>query len=131
MCVLITGLVLAGTVQGYILSSIRMQFASCSMAANAIATEHMEQVLSAEWNTMAGVNQYSSSSLTNNATGTLCMPNMAGNPIPYTNYTSIAFMSNPSYAVINVKCVWTLPNFLTLTNRTFTNAVTTIHSPDL
>jgi type II secretory pathway pseudopilin PulG len=124
----IAALVLAGMFQGYNMAGRRSEFAACSLAANATAMAQMEQVVSADWVPSYGITQLFSSILTAPQQSNLQLPSAQNNVVNCTTYTTITQIStNPSYAMIQVQCVWTFPNY----GGTFTNTVGLLRAPNL
>jgi hypothetical protein len=125
----VAALVMAGMFKGYNIASRRAQFAACSLAANTMAMQKMERVISANWIPSYGVNQLADSSLLAAQPTNLCLPSALSNVVNCTIYTSINTNTsvNPPYAMIQVQCVWTFPNY----GGTFTNTVAVLRAPNL
>ncbi len=121
----IAALVLAGMFQGYNMAGRRAQFSACSLAANTTAMRQMEQCISANWVPSYGIttllNQNGSYS-TN-----LCLPSAQGNVVNCTvNYSNTQVSTTPPYAMIQVQCIWTFPNY----GGTFTNTLAVLRAPN-
>jgi hypothetical protein len=121
----IAALVLAGMFKGYNMSGRRCQFAACSLAANTIAMRQMEQSVAAPWYPAYGI----STLLTENGSYStnLCLPSAQSNVVTCTvNYSATQVSSSPYYAMIQVSCIWTNPNY----GGVFTNTLATLRSPN-
>jgi hypothetical protein len=125
----IAALVLAGMFKGYNVASRRAQFAACSLAANTMAMQKLERVISADWIPTYGVNQLADSTLLTAQATNLCLPVALSNVVNCTIYTTINtnVSVNPPYAMIQVQCVWTFPTY----GGTFTNTVAVLRAPNL
>jgi type II secretory pathway pseudopilin PulG len=121
----IAGMVLAGMFEGYNMAGRRAQFSSCNLAANAMAMQQLEQVISVDWVASSGVNSLLNMSSTNLAN--LCLPSANGNVINCTNYTRVTAISSiPPYDFIEVQCVWSFPTY----GGTFTNTIAVLRGPN-
>jgi prepilin-type N-terminal cleavage/methylation domain-containing protein len=124
----ITALVIAGMFKGYNMVGRRAIFSACNLAANATAMQHLERVMAANWVPDYGNLQLFSTNLTAPQTANLCLPSAQSNVVTCTNFTTITQIStNPTYAMIQVQCVWTLPNY----GGVFTNTVAILRAPNL
>jgi membrane-associated PAP2 superfamily phosphatase len=57
----------------------------------------------------------------------LCLPSAQSNVVNCTvSYTTTQVSVSPPYAMIQVQCVWTLPNY----GGTFTNTVAVLRAPN-
>jgi len=121
----IAAMVLAGMFQGYNLSGRRTQFSACNLAANAVAMRQLEQVVAADWEPTYGVTTLLT--LSGTQTGNLCLPSAQGNVVNCTNITTVNQISTiPPYAMIEVQCIWTFPNY----GGTYTNTVAVLRAPN-
>lgn len=128
VAIAIAALVMAGMFEGYSLASDRAQFASYSLAANAIATKELENIICAGW-VVSGVENTDifNPVLTNPTVNALCLPSYGSNLVYATNYATITQVStNPSYVMVEVQCVY---NFLGQGN--FTNTVAVMRAINL
>jgi prepilin-type N-terminal cleavage/methylation domain-containing protein len=121
----IAAMVLAGMFQGYNMAGRRAQYSACSMAANCMAMQQMEQCVAASWVPSYGITTL----LNQNGTYStnLCLPSAQSNVVNCTvSYTTTQVSVSPPYAMIQAQCVWTLPNY----GGTFTNTVAVLRAPN-
>ena len=123
----IIGLVMAGVIAGYTMASRRAQWSAYSLAAQALATKRMEQVLAAVWLPGSGVDNIIDSNYPA-APDFLALPTQQTNvSFNATNFTTIRTIStSPNLKMIRVDCVWTMDQA-----TWFTNTIATIHAPNL
>jgi len=121
----IAALVLAGMFQGYTMAARKAQYSTCSLAANSMAMQQLEGAYSGNW--VPSYSQTQLLTLSRTQTANLCLPSAQGNVVTCTNYTTVNQVStNPPYALIQVQCVWTFPNY----GGTYTNAVSVLRGPN-
>jgi hypothetical protein len=124
MAIALSSLCFVGTVKGYILSADRAEWSACSLAAQSLAFQRLEQVKTAKWDTMVypQVDELVSTNFPT-TTDTLDMPLAGTNTVSATVYTTISTVASDLRAV-QVDCVWT--------NRgraVYTNTVVCYRSP--
>jgi hypothetical protein len=121
----IAALVLAGMFEGYNIAGRRAQFSACSLAANAKAMQQIEGVFSANW--VPAYGQLQLLGLSSTQLDNLCLPSAASNTVNCTNYVTVKQVStNPTYALIQVSCVWTFPSY----GGVYTNTVSVLRAPN-
>lgn len=115
---------IAGTINGYVLSSYRVLFLTCSQAANNSAIQRMEQVRSAMWDVQAWppIDEVLSTNFPNQSV-VLDLPISGTNAILATNYTEIVKISE-CLKFVKIDCVWETPN-----KKLFTNSIETYICP--
>ena len=124
----ISGLAVAGIVYGYVFSINSAERFSMSLAANAQATQRMEQIHSALWDSSSSpvVDQVVTSNFPNQ-TVTLDLSGAGTGATYATNITTITTISTtPPLKRIHVDCVWTFGTASTL----MTNSIETCRGPD-
>jgi hypothetical protein len=124
MAITLSALCFTGTVKGYGLSADRAEWSACSLAAQSLACQRLEQVKAAKWDTMAypQVDELVSTNFPV-TTDTFDMPMAGTNVATGTIYTTISILASDLRAV-QVDCVWT--------NRgraVYTNTVVCYRSP--
>ena len=120
----LSSLCFAGTVKGYGLAADRAEWSACSLAAQSLAFQRVEQVKAAKWDTMM-YPQMDELVSTNfpTTTDSLDMPLTGTNAVTATVYTTISTLASDLRAV-QVDCVWS--------NRgraVYTNTVVCYRSP--
>jgi type II secretory pathway pseudopilin PulG len=124
----ISGLATAGIVYGYVFSINSAERFSMSLAANAQATERIEQVRSAFWNSSSSpvVDQVVSSNFPNETV----LLDLSGSGIGVTYATNITTISdistNPPLKRVRVDCIWTFG----MSAQLMTNTIETCRGPD-
>jgi|YNPMSStandDraft_1061717.scaffolds.fasta_scaffold51710_2 type II secretory pathway pseudopilin PulG len=117
----------AAILSGYILTTSRAEWTAYWLAAQALATDRLEQTRAAKWDTQAvpPVDQLVPSNFPPRV-DILDLP-IHGNNIPYaTSIVSITVLStNPPLKLIRADAVWSFKH-----RRTFTNTVITYRGPD-
>ena len=104
----ISGLGIAGIISGYVLAAYRADWTSCSVAAQNLAQQRMEEVRAAKWDAHASpvvdeLQETNFPTIQHN----LDLPQVGTNGVTATITTSIRpVSSNPSLKVIQVDCVW-------------------------
>jgi prepilin-type N-terminal cleavage/methylation domain-containing protein len=134
------GLVTGGLISGYVQVNRLSEWSSMSLAAQAYASQGLEQAKSAKWNYAGSNTNYgpgtddelgypASVGYTNYSTlGTMDIP-ATGDPITVTNYITITnVFSNdlPPLRQIRSDCVW----MFRLTGQVCTNTVLSLRVPD-
>ena len=123
----IWGLAVAGIVKGYVFANTSAESFGLSLAANSQASQRMEQLRSAQWDTSSWpvVDQLTSTNFSNQVVVLESSAN--GIPLTYaTNFVTISTIStNPPLRRIRVDCVWCFQG-----NRLFTNTVETCRAPN-
>jgi type II secretory pathway pseudopilin PulG len=121
----IAALVMAGMFEGYNLAGRQAQYSACSLAANSMAIRQMEQIIAAPWFPAYSITTLLNQNGTNSAN--LCLPSAQSNVVNCTIiYNTTPLSSSPPYAMIQVQCVWTLPNY----GGTYTNTVAMLRGPN-
>lgn len=121
----IVGLVIHGTVIGYIYSAQRAEWSAYSLAAQSLAMQSVEQARAAKWDPQAWpvVDELGT---TNFVQITVLDVPVTGNPVYATNYVRVSTVStNPVLRELRTDCVWRLTN-----RGPFTNSVVTLRAPD-
>lgn len=123
-------LTFAGVIYGYLRTSDRAAWSSCSLAAQSLAMQGVEQVRAARWDPQAwpvvddlGVTNFVQ-------VAPLDVP-VAGDPLMATNYISVTTVSiNPPLRQLRADCVWALQNRPAGISGPFTNTAVTLRAPD-
>jgi prepilin-type N-terminal cleavage/methylation domain-containing protein len=123
----ISGVAIAGIVYGYVFSINAADRFSLSLAANAQATERMEQIRSARWNsTSSPVFDQVVASNFPTETVTLDLAGAGTGETYATNYTQITVVSTtPPLKRVRVDCIW-----VDASSHLMTNSVETFRAPD-
>jgi len=123
----ISALAVAGLVKGYFLANTSAQKFAFSLAANNQASEYMERMRSAEWDTSSfpTVDQLTTTNFTNQVVSLELSAN--GTNITYaTNIPTITTISsNPPLRLIRVDCVWVYQG-----RELITNTIETCRAPN-
>lgn len=123
----IGGILYASILTGYILTTSRAEWTAYWLAAQALATDRLEQTRAAKWDTQAfpPVDQLVDGNFPLRV-DILDLP-VSGQNIPYaTSIVTIAVVStNPPLKSIRVDTIWDFKH-----RRTFTNTVVTYRGPD-
>jgi hypothetical protein len=130
MSIGLAALTFTGVIYGYAVTSDQAEWSACSLAAQSLAVQGVEQARSAKWDPQAwpsidelGTTNYSQIS-------PLDLPVAKGNTIFATNYISVITVSaTPPMRQLRADCVWRLLNG-TRTRGVFTNTVVTLRAPD-
>ncbi len=127
MSLAIGGVIMAGTVNGFIQSMRRAEWSAHCLAANSLALQRLEQTRAGTWDRLG----YPVVDDIVNArfpvdVQILDVP-MSHDKLQYaTNYTTIAMVStNPPLKMIRVDCTWKFVN-----GETFTNTIVTYRAPN-
>ncbi|HXC98363.1 MAG TPA: type II secretion system protein [Verrucomicrobiae bacterium] len=124
---LISGLALAGMVSGYVFANTSAEKFALSLAANAQASQMMEQMRSATWDTSSYpvVDDLTASNFPNQVV-TLELTANGTNVIYATNFPQITTISsNPPLRRIRVDTVWCYRGY-----QVWTNTIETCRAPD-
>jgi type II secretory pathway pseudopilin PulG len=123
----IAAMTVSGIIYGYAQSTKRAEWSAYSLAAQAFATQRLEQTRACRWDTETGVDQLVSTNF-GIQTVVLDIPVIGTNAMFATNVTTITVISAtaPQLRMIRVDCTWRFPT----TGRLFTNTVATYRSPD-
>jgi len=123
----ITSILMAGVISGYTASTRRAEWSAYSLAAQALATQKLEQTRAAQWDLQVfPVVDELSTNLFPPDVQILDMP-VSGTNIAYaTNFTTIADVPGPApLRFIQVDTVWQFAG-----GRVFTNSAATYRAPD-
>lgn len=126
----LAALTFTGVIYGYALTADQAQWSACSLAAQSLAVQGVEQARAAKWDPGAwppidelGTTNYTQPS-------PLDLPVAKGSVVYATNYISISTVSTvPPVRELRADCVWKLFNG-TRTRGYFTNTVVTLRAPD-
>ncbi|MEN9574864.1 MAG: hypothetical protein RL514_2719 [Verrucomicrobiota bacterium] len=123
----IAAMTVSGIIYGYTQSTKRAEWSAYSLAAQAFATQRLEQTRACRWDTETGVDQLVAANF-GTQTVVLDIPVIGTNAMYATNVTTITVISAtaPQLRMIRVDCTWRFPT----TGRVFTNTVATYRSPD-
>lgn len=119
----------AGVIYGYVLSSSQAQWSSCSLAAQSLATQGVEQARAAKWDPQAWppIDELGTTNLTQ--VSPLDLPVAAGNIVYATNYISVSTVSTiPPLRQLRADCVWKVPSGAA--HGLYTNTMVTLRAPD-
>jgi len=127
----VAGLTFGGVVYGYVMTTDHAEWSSCSLAAQSLASQGVEQARSAQWQPQAwppvdelGVTNYTQ-------VEQLEPPAAGGQPVLATNYISItAFSTTPPLRQLRADCVWSLPYRKNGVRGPFTNSVISLRTTD-
>lgn len=123
----VAAITIGAILSGYILSAQRSDWSACSVAAQSLAMQRVEQTRAAKWDTMAYpvVDQLVSSNFPV-FVAVLDVPVVDTNVVYATNQTTITTVTtDPPLKMIRVDCSWSL-----MSRGPFTNTVITYRSPD-
>jgi type II secretory pathway pseudopilin PulG len=124
---LVSGLALAGMVSGYVFANTSAEKFALSLAANAQASQMMEQMRSATWD-ISSWPPIDQLNVTNFPTQVVALE-LSGNGTNFvyaTNYPQITTISsNPPLRRIRVDCVWNYRGY-----QLMTNTIETCRAPD-
>ena len=126
----LAALTFTGVIYGYAVTADQAHWSACSLAAQSLAVQGVEQARAAKWDPQAwppidelGTTNYSQVS-------PLDLPVAKGNIIYATNFVSVTMVSaTPPVKELRADCVWRLLNG-TRTRGLFTNTVVTLRAPD-
>ena len=124
---LVSGLAVAGIVSGYVFANTSAEKFGLSLAATAQASQWMEQMRSAKWDTSSWppIDQLVSSNFSTKVV-TLETSATGANVIFATNFAQISTIStNPPLRRIHVDCVWVFRG-----TQVYTNSVESCRAPD-
>jgi prepilin-type N-terminal cleavage/methylation domain-containing protein len=124
----VVGLMVAGTLTGYMMAIQRAEWSGYSLAAQSLALQQLEQTRASKWDPDASpaVDQLVSANFPAR-TNVLDVLNTGTNVIWATNFTTIQTVStSPPLRYVRVDCVWRpKPG-----SHLFTNTVATYRAPD-
>lgn len=127
MSVAISAISVGGIMQGYIMSSQRVEWLTCSQAANSQAAQRIEQVRAAKWDSQAYpvVDEVVSTNFPT-VVAPFDMPSTGNNQVYGTNVVTITTVSvSPPLKMVSVECTWRAFN-----RGVVTNTITVYRSPD-
>lgn len=120
--------VIAGLISGFVQSARQAESSAYFLAAQAMASQGLEQVRAAGWDPLCvtGVVDYVQGTNFPAVVQALDVPGSSGKIVYATNRTTISTISaNPPLKMIRVDCVW---NFMGV--RDYTNSMFTYRAPD-
>lgn len=123
----IGGLIMAGTVNGFIQAMRRAEWSAHSLAANSLALQRLEQTRAGTWDRLGypAVDDIVSGKFPMDVQ-ILDVPMSHDKLLYATNYTTIVMLStNPPLKMIRVDCTWKFVN-----GATFTNTIVTYRAPN-
>jgi prepilin-type N-terminal cleavage/methylation domain-containing protein len=135
---LIFGMLSAGLLYGYVQANRIAEWSSMSLGAQSYASQGLEQVLAAKWDTQANGQITADLLPPQSFTQPTNLPPQidtndvpqSGAPLLLTNYISVSYVpgwtNGPYLRQIRSACVWAFP----MTGKIFTNTVVTLRSPD-
>ena len=125
-------MVLTGVFYAYAQANRLAEFSAMSLAAQSLASQGLERVRSAQWDSQVSTNgaelpaTNATTPILPPITGTLDVP-QSGSPLPATNYVyETTNEANPPLWELKSVVVWTFP----LTQKSCTNTVVTLRAPD-
>lgn len=127
MSVAISAISIGGIMQGYIMSSQRVEWLACSQAANSQAAQRIEQVRAAKWDSQVypPVDEVVSTNFPT-VVAPFDMPTTGNNQVYGTNVVTITTVSvSPPLKMVSVECTWRAFN-----RGVVTNTITVYRSPD-
>ena len=123
----ITAMSMAGVVAGYIFATRQAEWSAFSLAAQALATQRLEQTRAAQWEPRQPLDELVATNFPTVPTNRLDMP-ISGTNIAYaTNFTTITDLKpvvGYPLKMIRVDCVWSFRQ------RAYTNTIVTYRAPD-
>jgi hypothetical protein len=125
--IIIGGLIMACTANGFIQSMRQAEWSAHSLAAHSLAMQRLEQARAATWDRLGYpvVDDLVSSKFPMDVQ-ILDVPMNSANPIYATNFTTIRTLStNPPLKMIRVDCTWGF-----VSGAVFTNTVVTYRAPN-
>jgi len=123
----IASTVITGIITGYINCVYHAEWLACSAAAQSQASQRMEQVRAARWDTLASppLDEVASNQFPV-VIQPLDLPRSGGKVILATNRTSISVISqDPPVRLIRVECTWRFPG-----RRVYTNSLASYRCPE-
>jgi len=121
----IATLVLSGLITGFVQSARQAEISAYTLAAQAQASQGLEQVRAAKWD-LSGSSPVDQLTNFANVVQPLDIPSSSSRPIYGTNITTISIISsNPWLKMIQFDCVCTF-----LDCRLFSNSIYSYRSPD-
>ena len=128
--VALASLSFGGVIYGYVLTSTQAQWSSCSLAAQSLATQGIEQARAAKWDPQAwpSIDELGTTNFTQVAQ--LDVPVAGGVVLFATNYISISTVSTvPQLRQLRADCVWSVPSG-SRTSGLYTNTMISLRAPD-
>jgi len=123
----ITAMSMAGVVAGYIFATRQAEWSAFSLAAQALATQRLEQTRAAQWEPRQPLDELVATNFPTVPTNRLDMP-ISGTNIAYaTNFTTITDLKpvvGYPLKMIRVDCVWSFRQ------RAYTNTIASYRAPD-
>lgn len=124
----IAAMVIGGLITGFVQSARQAESSAYILAAQAQASQGLEQVRAAKWDPTGSTGAVDQVVSTNFpvAIQILDVPGSGARPVYSTNITTISTVStNPLLKMIRVDCVWTFLN-----GQLYTNSMFTYRAPD-
>jgi Tfp pilus assembly protein PilE len=118
---------IGGIVWGYVATSHRAEWTTCSAAAHQMAMRCLEQTRAAKWDPLESppLDELPAGTIITN-TMPLDLPMVGNTPLMATTVTTIEMVSaNPLLKMVRVDCSWSL-----MSRGPFTNTVITYRAPD-
>jgi len=128
IAVAIAAMVIGGLITGFVQSARQAESSAYIFAAQAQASEGLEQVRAAKWDPTVSTGAVDQVVSTNFpvVVQLLDVPGSSARPIYATNITTISTVStNPLLKMIRVDCIWTYLN-----GQLYTNSMFTYRAPD-
>jgi len=124
-------LAFSGVIYGYVMTTDKSEWSSCSLAAHSLAMQGVEQARAAKWDPQAWPTMDELGVTNFVQTVTLDVPVAGGNKLLATNYISITTVSTvPPLRQLRADCVWMLPYRKSVIRGPFTNTVITLRAAD-
>lgn len=123
---MIAAIVIGGIILGYVQSARRTEWSGYSLAAQALATQRLEQTRATKWDPERGFDELVPSNFPPQI-AILDLP-VAGTNVTYaTNFTTISWIQTnaPMLKLIRVDCIWRGPR-----GRVHTNIAANYRTPD-
>jgi len=128
VAIVISTFVIGSMIAGFVQSARQAESSSYVLAAQALASQGLEQTRAAKWDPTAtpAVDQLTNGAFPNIITN-LDVPGSSARLISATNITTIFMVStNPQLKMIRVDCSWSLST----SSRVYTNSMFTYRAPD-
>ncbi len=122
----IAAIVIGRIILGYVQSANRTEWSGYSLAAQALATQRLEQTRATKWDPERGLDELIQSNFPPQIT-ILDLPVVNTNATQATNFTTISWIQTnpPMLKLIRVDCVWRGPR-----GRVHTNTAANYRTPD-
>lgn len=123
---MIAAIVIGGIIMAYVQSAYRTEWSGNSLAAQALATQRLEQTRATKWDPERGFDELVQANFPTQVT-ILDLPVAGTNATYATNITTISWIQTnaPMLKLIRVDCVWTGPR-----GRLHTNTAANYRTPD-